>query len=62
MNQDWVVIGRDRIWWRLKKQPTLHKLQAAGAWVRLWSNAVRALPHPEHAPAPHPATGGEGDR
>lgn len=33
INQDWFVLGRDRIWWRLKEQSSLQVLRDLGAWV-----------------------------
>ena len=33
VNQDWFILGRDRIWWRLKERPDLCRLREAG--VRL---------------------------
>jgi hypothetical protein len=34
LNQEWIVQKRDRIWWRLKEQPPLLKLQRAAREVR----------------------------
>lgn len=33
INQDWFVLGRDRIWWRLKKDSSLQKARDVGAWL-----------------------------
>ncbi len=34
VNQDWVIVGRDRIWWRTKTQTSLAQLREAGALLR----------------------------
>ncbi len=34
INQDWMIIGRDRIWWRMKSKPALVKLREAAALLR----------------------------
>lgn len=34
INQDWMIRGRDRIWWKFKETSDLAALQAAGAQVR----------------------------
>ncbi len=34
INQDWMVIGRDRIWWPIKDQPDLVKLQETARKIR----------------------------
>jgi len=34
INQDWLVRGRDRIWWNFKETPDLIALQKAGAKIR----------------------------
>jgi hypothetical protein len=34
MLQGWMVIGRDRIWWRLRPQPALLQLREAGQAIR----------------------------
>lgn len=34
VNQEWFLLGRDRIWWRLKEQPDIVKLQRVGKWLR----------------------------
>ncbi len=34
INQDWMVRGRDRIWWKFKETPDLIALQKAGAEIR----------------------------
>lgn len=34
LNQDWMIIGRDRVWWRAKPQPDLATLREAAAKVR----------------------------
>ncbi|QHI68071.1 hypothetical protein [Tichowtungia aerotolerans] len=34
INQDWMVRGRDRIWWKFKEAPDLAVLQKAGAEIR----------------------------
>jgi hypothetical protein len=34
LNQEWMVQQRDRIWWRMKDQPPLVRLQRAGREVR----------------------------
>ncbi len=32
--QDWVIAGRDRIWWRMKDQPDVLKLREAGRFLK----------------------------
>jgi hypothetical protein len=34
INQEWIVRGRDRIWWNFKEEPDLIKLQKAGRRIR----------------------------
>lgn len=34
INQEWMVRGRDRIWWNFKEEPDLVKLQRAGRLIR----------------------------
>ena len=34
INQDWMVRGRDRIWWKFKESPDLVALRKAGAQIR----------------------------
>ncbi len=34
INQGWFIQGRDRIWWRLKDEPPLRKLQRVAAGIR----------------------------
>lgn len=34
LNQDWMIRGRDRIWWRMKDQPALNQLKAVADDVR----------------------------
>lgn len=34
VNQDWFLLGRDKIWWRLKERPDVAKLQRVGEWLR----------------------------
>ncbi len=34
MNQDWLIRGRDRIWWKFKETPDLAAVQKVGAEVR----------------------------
>ncbi|MBC8206601.1 MAG: hypothetical protein ISR85_01750 [Kiritimatiellales bacterium] len=34
INQNWMVRGRDRIWWKFKETPDLMALQKAGAQIR----------------------------
>lgn len=34
VNQDWFILGRDRIWWRFKDQASLRQLHEAGARIR----------------------------
>ena len=34
INQNWMVRGRDRIWWKFKEMPDLAALQKAGAQIR----------------------------
>ncbi len=34
INQDWMVRGRDRIWWKFKETPDLVALRKAGAQIR----------------------------
>lgn len=37
VNQDWFILGRDRIWWRLKEKPDLRLLQETGARLKAMS-------------------------
>jgi len=37
INQGWMVLGRDRIWWRLREQPALLQLRAAARDIRALS-------------------------
>lgn len=34
INQDWMIRGRDRIWWKFKEMPDLELLQKTGAEIR----------------------------
>jgi len=34
LNQEWMIRGRDRIWWKFKEMPDLEVLQKAGAEIR----------------------------
>jgi hypothetical protein len=34
INQNWMVLGRDRIWWRIKDKPDILKLREVGLWLR----------------------------
>lgn len=34
INQQWMIRGRDRIWWLTKDKPDLIKLREAGRWIR----------------------------
>lgn len=34
INQQWVILRRDRIWWRTKSAPDLIALQRAARWLR----------------------------
>jgi len=34
LNQDWMIRGRDRIWWKFKEMPDLELLQKTGAEIR----------------------------
>ncbi len=34
INQSWMILGRDRIWWRLRKEPALKELRHAAAVIR----------------------------
>jgi len=34
INQDWMIAGRDRIWWRFKDKPALMKLREVGRELR----------------------------
>ena len=34
VNQEWLIRGRDRIWWKFKETPDLRALQNAGAQIR----------------------------
>jgi hypothetical protein len=36
INQDWLVLGRDRIWWRAKSETDLQRLRAAAAVANRW--------------------------
>jgi hypothetical protein len=33
VNQNWMISGRDRIWWKVKDQTQLQKLREVGNWV-----------------------------
>lgn len=33
INQDWFVLGRDRIWWRLKQDSSIRKVRDIGNWL-----------------------------
>ncbi len=33
INQGWVIRGRDRIWWKMKEQPQLQRLQEVASWI-----------------------------
>lgn len=33
INQDWFVLGRDRIWWRLKDKPSIQNVREIGRWL-----------------------------
>ncbi len=43
LNQDWFVLGRDRIWWHLKEQSALRQLQSTAALLRSISPAGSLL-------------------
>lgn len=43
VNQAWFVQGRDRIWWLLKEEPALVRLQRAAATVRRLAPDARVL-------------------
>jgi len=43
VNQDWFILGRDRIWWRLKDQASLWQLREAGARLRAMSRPGELL-------------------
>ena len=43
VNQEWAIRGRDRIWWRVKDQSPLKKLQEAGRVVRSLAGTDRKL-------------------
>jgi len=34
INQQWMILGRDRIWWLTKDKPDLIRLREAGRWIR----------------------------
>jgi hypothetical protein len=34
VNQDWMIRGRDRIWWKLKSSPDLCHLNQAASWLQ----------------------------
>lgn len=34
INQAWMIVGRDRIWWRIREQPALLQLQEAARRIR----------------------------
>ena len=34
LNQDWLIRGRDRVWWRMKEKPDLRLLQDFGAYLK----------------------------
>lgn len=34
INQQWMILGRDRIWWLTKDKPDILKLHEAGQWIR----------------------------
>jgi hypothetical protein len=33
INQSWFIQGRDRIWWKMKEQPDLRRLQEVASWI-----------------------------
>ena len=33
VNQNWMISGRDRIWWKVKDQTQLQKLREVGSWI-----------------------------
>jgi len=33
INQSWFILGRDRIWWKMKEQPDLQRLQDVARWI-----------------------------
>lgn len=33
INQSWAIIGRDRIWWRMKTEAPLQRLRHVGSWI-----------------------------
>ena len=41
INQEWVVLGRDRIWWKMKPEPAIRTLQRAAALVRQAAGTAR---------------------
>lgn len=43
VNQGWMVLGRDRIWWRLREQPALLQLREVAREVRARSGAAGEL-------------------
>ncbi|MCO5044608.1 MAG: hypothetical protein M9935_04925 [Kiritimatiellae bacterium] len=43
VNQAWMVIGRDRIWWRLREKPALLQLREAAAQIRTLSGDAHEL-------------------
>ncbi len=43
VNQDWFILGRDRIWWRMKTQTALGQLQETGALLRSMSRPGEVL-------------------
>ena len=43
INQSWVLLGRDRIWWKLKKESSLRQLRDVGRWIRQQSGSSRVL-------------------
>ena len=43
VNQSWMIVGRDRIWWRMREQPALLQLRDAARLVREKSGDAREL-------------------
>ncbi len=43
VNQAWMIVGRDRIWWRMREKPALLQLRDAAAQIRALSGDATEL-------------------
>ncbi len=43
INQSWFIIGRDRIWWRMKEQPDLQRLREVALWINRYATPGEVL-------------------